>query len=128
MMATQVARLDPTAVQRRTFKVRRLERLIGELASIIGVTMDELAREIRKQVAGIGVHQAEFAASTLQRAVGPTVTIGHRAGLNLFKAVLDDDPIQGRFLKDWFVDLGEATRRNVTKRQPGPAIPQRRDS
>lgn len=109
----QMARLDPTAVQRRTFKLRRLERLLAEISELVGGTFDEAQRWLRGELAAIGKQQAGWAAATLGRTVG--VAIGADAGINLFKAVLDEEPIQGRLLAEWVRDASDQTKANLSR-------------
>lgn len=120
-IVAQLARLDPTAVIPR-YQQGRLDKLAEQVQALTGDAYDRLYKEQRDLLARVGARQVDTATAELRAIIGagsrgklaPTTGLG----VNFFKALVDEDPIEGALLKDWFKGPGgqaDRTRFRVTK-------------
>jgi len=108
-MVAKLAKIDPTAPKSMKWQRDRVERWLKLVKTDSREAFKVIHREVRNQVAAIGVHQAEWAAGMLEEASGVGVTLGKGpTGLNIMKSVVDTDFIQGGLMRDWF--SGQADR------------------
>ena len=113
----ELARHDPTIFARPATRARHLDALLTEISSIIGPQFDQYRKWLRTELAAIGKQQAAWAGTTIGRAVGENIAlgIGAGAGINVFKALIDTDPIHGKLLTDWVSDLSDATQSGIAQ-------------
>jgi len=64
-VVAQIARIDPTAVQRQTFRQRRLRRLLEQIRELVGEEIEAWQKLVRQELAEIGAEQAKFARTVL---------------------------------------------------------------
>lgn len=106
----QLSRIDPTAPKADRWQRQRVGKLIGDVEARAREAFQEIHRQVRQQLAEVGVQQGEWAAGQLERWIAGVVAVDVRAariGVNLMKSILDTDPIQGELLGDWFSQQGD---------------------
>lgn len=115
-IAAKIARLDPTAPDRESFRRARLEKLVGEVESLVGSTFKEVRRTVETRLAGVGEQQAAWAARGLAEWLPEIDTESPRLGRSFFRAILKDDPFEGETLKGWVEEVqSPATVRRVRR-------------
>jgi len=113
-VVAEIARIDPTGVSAASYRQRRIKRLFNSIEALTGKAFDEEFKLLRHDLAGIGKHQALWAADQLAGTIGAVDIAISRGGLgvNTMKAILDADPFQGETLKGWVKSgRGAASRR-----------------
>lgn len=96
-LAAQIARIDPTGPQADRHRRQRLEKLLGRVGEISADRFKQLRKQVRNDLARVGVDQAAYAERQLRAALGSVAVDIRpgRIGLNLVKAVLDTDLVEG---------------------------------
>jgi|GEM_PF-3452280 len=114
-LAAQIAKLDPTAPARQRYRRERLETLLGEVESMAGQSFKEIRSTLEQRLARVGVQQAEWAETQLQRSIGSVAVDirSGRVGQNLMRSILRENPFEGETLKGWVDTQKEAVVRNV---------------
>lgn len=102
-IAAEIARIDPTAPSRDRFKRERLERLLGEVDSLVGKRMGEVRRTLIARLSQIGVQQSLWAEGQLRSVIGAVEVdiVSGRVGTDLMRSILENDPFEGATMKDW---------------------------
>lgn len=115
-IVAQIARIDPTSPTRRTFRVRRLEKLIGEVETLLGKRIPDIRRMIRSRLVDVGGQQAGWATTQLEATIGVVGIIGDvRVPPSFFRHIIDSDPFDGLKLRGWFDSLEDAAKRRVRR-------------
>lgn len=115
-LVAQIAKIDPTAVARRTFRRKRLETLLGEIETLVGQEVPKLRSLVRKRLIEIGGQQAEWATTQLEGTIGVVGVVGeNRITPKFFRAIVDEDPFQGETLRGWFRSIQDSTIRRIRR-------------
>jgi SPP1 gp7 family putative phage head morphogenesis protein len=110
-----IYRLDPNAVLpgNRQRRIQALQRAFDRIVDPMYVEMAALTRDELVSVAQL---QEAFATSTLQTAIGPTVSLGKREfGKQFWRSVIAEDPIQGAVMRDWWITQNAKTKRGFRR-------------
>lgn len=113
----QIARVDPTAPGADRYRRARAEKVLGAIEAQVSDAFDDIVKQVRQTTAEVGVHQAKWATSMLEASVGAVavdISPG-RLGVNMMKAIIDRDPMQGLLLRDWFTGQSDATVKRVRR-------------
>jgi len=116
-IVAQLARIDPTAPGAERYRRARVEKVLGIIEEQTTEAFDEVFKQVRQNVAAIGAQQATWASGMLEASIG-TVAVDVRTGrlgVNMMKAIIDRDPMQGLLLRDWFTGQSEATVKRVRR-------------
>jgi SPP1 gp7 family putative phage head morphogenesis protein len=97
-----LAKWNPLDVSDR-YRQARIDKIIDEISPIVGEAFDDMLRELRTDLARVGVQQAKWAHTTIDTSTPIAIAISPAAGLsvNLFKSVLDANPFEGLILEHW---------------------------
>lgn len=113
----RIAAIDPTEPKRRTYRDLRLEKLVGEVDSLVGKAHTSIDRRLRARLADLGEVQTGWAELNLGRRLGSaTVDLSSaQVGRDYFRAILESDPFEGATLKEWAQDAGDRTSKLVRR-------------
>ena len=102
-LAAEIARIDPTAPSRERDRTLRLERLLGEVESLVGQSFKEIRKTLTQRLAATGVQQSFWAESLLHTTINSVAVAirSGRVGLGLMRSIIENDPFEGAPLKDW---------------------------
>lgn len=110
-------KLDPTAVQRR-YRKDRLEKLLKRIEKRIGPAFDRIQRDLREHLESVALTQSREATLTLTSVLGAGskgVLQPVPITLAQARAIIREDPVHGRFLKDWFRHQATQTSQRVAQ-------------
>jgi len=115
-MVAQLAKIDPTAPKSKRWRDERVAKWLKLIRADSREAFKVIHREVRQQLAEIGVLQGEWAASYLRDLSGVGVAIGAGpTGINIMKSVIDTDFVQGGLLKDFWKEQGEKVTRRAAQ-------------
>src|SRR5690606_19233523 len=69
-IAAEITRIDPAGAGRERSRSLRLDRLFGEVESLVGQSFQEIRRTLTQRLVEIGVQQAKWAAEHLVTTIG----------------------------------------------------------
>ncbi|MDB5490351.1 MAG: phage head morphosis, family domain protein [Micavibrio sp.] len=70
--------------------------------------------ETRNELSEFAIYEADFQAGMMEKALAPMVKVDFtKPSLSQLRAVTTAQPFQGRLLKEWFEDLGQADGKRV---------------
>lgn len=104
LVATLV-RGDPTAVARQAYRRARVEAVLKKFREVAADRYPEMRQRLEAALTRIGKQQAEWAAGTLDRSVGPVGAIDVRLqglGLDRFRTIVRTEPFHGQLMREWF--------------------------
>ena len=112
-----IAKLDPTAVVRDSYRRARVEKVLKEINSLNAERYPQIRRVLETTTAQIGAQQAEWATNSLQRTIG-SVRVSTKGGLGVpyFRSIMKTDPFDGDTLKMW-VKRHEVSTVNAVRQQ-----------
>tara|TARA_R100001443_G_scaffold37657_2_gene51222 strand:- start:1738 stop:3531 length:1794 start_codon:yes stop_codon:yes gene_type:complete len=112
-----IAKLDPTAVVRDSYRRARVEKVLKEINSLNAERYPQIRRVLETTTAQIGAQQAEWATNSLQRTIG-SVRVSTKGGLGVpyFRSIMKTDPFDGDTLKMW-VKRHEVATVNAVRQQ-----------
>jgi len=105
-IAGELAKLDPTMPAAMRHRLARVTKIMDVVRGNAAATYTEIHRQVRLGLAEIGVQQGVWAGGLLA-ALAPGeigVRLGGAVGLNMMKAAVDAQFVEGRLLKSWFAD------------------------
>lgn len=108
-------RIDPAAPGREVYRLGRVQKVLERSRTLTRETFDAWYRDLRQELAEIGVQQAGVARDILLASLGDTAIRVRLDGIgvNYFKQVLDSRPFQGDTLRGWAERQEAATIRRL---------------
>lgn len=103
-LARAIAALDPTGPPQETYRRRRMKKLIGEIETLAGRSVEQVRKTLRLRMVDVGLLQAAWSESHLRDRVlgGVAVDVASgRVGVNMLKAIIDSRPFEGFLLSEW---------------------------
>jgi len=122
-IAAQIARLDPASIESRTVRVLRINALMAEIETITSSSFRQMKGLVTDRLVDVGVQQGNWASEQLDLWFGAALTnLAARVyyepvviGPDLIRSILENDPIQGLKLGEWFDGQQEGTVRKVRR-------------
>lgn len=114
-LAALILSIDPAAPGREVFRLSRVAKLLDRADKLTAETFSQWERDLRLELAAIGVQQTGIASSMLAATIGPNVVRVSTEGitLNYFKRILDSRPFEGETLSGWVGRQKQATMRRL---------------
>lgn len=103
-IAGEVTRINPTAVTAAIWQRARVIKLLHSVKELTGEAFKTIHKTVRVQAAEIAKQQSRWSAQLLRRTVG-SIEVGiseGEVGMNLAKAIIDQNPIMGELMRDAF--------------------------
>lgn len=121
-IVAELAKIDPTGPKAERWRRERVEKLADVVRHLTAEGFEQIHRAVRDDLATIGATESQYIARRLKdtigvrnlRSVGVDIRPG-RIGRNMVKSIIDNDPIDGLRLGEWFRGQAESTARNVMR-------------
>lgn len=116
-IAAEISRADPNPGDGSVWRRQEIDALVSKIEAKTGDAFDGIYAAVRKAVAEVGGQQSSWAVDLLDSAAegaGVDVSRGD-VTINYAKSWIDNNPLQGELLSDWFDGLGDNVVKSVRR-------------